>query len=117
MRKKRTLKVAEKLEQSRNKIVGDGAALSGADHFRSGRKERLASRAVEERREVRDDALGEQSALLADAFTSEKFLEGQRAFLSSKGKTVPAMVFTLAKLTRPLWGMLLPPAHDKNIKE
>jgi Delta3-Delta2-enoyl-CoA isomerase len=59
----------------------------------------------------------EESALLADAFTSEKFLEGQRAFLSSKGKTVPAMVFTLAKLTRPLWGMLLPPAHDKNIKE
>ncbi len=66
-----------------------------------------------------DDALiaefkrvnAEESALLADAFTSEAFLEGQRAFLASKGKTVPAMVFTLAKATRPLWGQLLPPPH------
>ena len=57
----------------------------------------------------------EESALLADAFTSEKFLEGQRAFLSSKGKTVPAMVFTLAKLTRPLWGKLLPPPHKSSV--
>ena len=55
----------------------------------------------------------EESALLADAFTSEKFLEGQRAFLSSKGKTIPALVFTLAKLTRPLWGQLLPPPYVK----
>ena len=68
-----------------------------------------------------DDALlasfkrvnAEESALLADAFTSEKFLEGQRAFLSSKGKTVPAMVFSIAKLTRPLWGMLLPPPYKE----
>ena len=55
----------------------------------------------------------EESALLADAFTSEKFLEGQRAFLSSKGKTVPSMVFAFAKLTRPLWSQLLPPSYDK----
>ena len=53
----------------------------------------------------------EESALLADAFTSEAFLEGQRAFLASKGKTVPAIVFTVAKATRPLWGQLLPPPH------
>lgn len=55
----------------------------------------------------------EESALLADAFTSEAFLEGQRAFLASKGKTVPAMVFTVAKATRPLWGQLLPPPYVK----
>ncbi len=55
----------------------------------------------------------EESALLADAFTSDKFLEGQRAFLSSKGKTIPAMVFTFAKLTRPLWSHLLPPPYVK----
>ena len=30
---------------------------------------------------------------------------------ASKGKTVPAMVFTVAKATRPLWGQLLPPPH------
>ena len=59
----------------------------------------------------------EESALLADAFTSEKFLEGQRAFLSSKGKTIPAMVFTFAKLTRPLWSQLLPPPHIVSSKK
>ena len=53
----------------------------------------------------------EESALLADAFTSEKFLEGQRAFLSSKGKTMPALVFAFAKFTRPLWSQLLPPPY------
>ena len=48
---------------------GHGAALNGANHLRSGRKERLAScRAVEAAaREGREDPLGEQSALLADA--------------------------------------------------
>jgi len=49
-----------------------------------------------------------ESIDLADAFLGDDFLEGQRAFLSSKGKTGPAMVFSILKLTRPIWGMLLP---------
>jgi hypothetical protein len=34
-----------------------------------------------------------------------RFLEGQEQFLKSKGKS--AMVFTVLKLTRPLWSKLL----------
>jgi len=59
----------------------------------------------------------EESSLLADAFTSEKFLEGQRSFLASKGKTGPAAVFSLVKMTRPLWGQMLPPPYEKSGKE
>ena len=55
----------------------------------------------------------EESSLLADAFTSEKFLEGQRSFLASKGKTGSAAVFSLVKMTRPLWGQMLPPPYEK----
>jgi peroxisomal 3,2-trans-enoyl-CoA isomerase len=50
-----------------------------------------------------------ESIDLADAFLGSDFLEGQRAFLSSKGKTGPAMVFTFLQATRPVWGSLLPP--------
>jgi peroxisomal 3,2-trans-enoyl-CoA isomerase len=46
---------------------------------------------------------------LADSFFSEEFLEGQRLFLSSRGKSLPAAMFMLLKLTRPVWKMLLPP--------
>jgi len=52
---------------------------------------------------------------LADAFFSSEFLEGQRAFLSSRGKTAPAMAFSALKATRPVWSMLLPPkGHGKS---
>lgn len=46
---------------------------------------------------------------LADSFFSNDFLEGQRLFLSSRGKTLPATMFSLLKLTRPLWKTMLPP--------
>jgi len=52
---------------------------------------------------------------LADSFFSSEFLEGQRAFLSSRGKHGPAMMFTLLKLTRPVWGMLLPPKGEGKV--
>ena len=46
-----------------------------------------------------------ESLQLADAFLSYKFLEGQEQFLKSKGKS--ATVFTVLKMTRPLWSKLL----------
>ena len=49
-----------------------------------------------------------ESLDLADCFLGNDFLEGQRAFLSSKGKTGPALVFSALKWTRPLWSLLLP---------
>ena len=49
-----------------------------------------------------------ESQELADCFFKEEFLEGQRALLSSKGKSQPAMVFSLLKWTRPLWKHMLP---------
>jgi peroxisomal 3,2-trans-enoyl-CoA isomerase len=49
---------------------------------------------------------------LADSFFSEKFLEGQRLFLSSRGKTFPASMFMILKLTRPFWKLLLPPEGE-----
>jgi hypothetical protein len=47
------------------------------------------------------------------AFTSKKFLVGQKDFLLSKGKTVPAMVFAALIFTRPIWSLMLPPPHQK----
>ena len=49
-----------------------------------------------------------ESQELADCFFKEEFLEGQRALLSSKGKSQPAMVFSVLKWTRPLWKHMLP---------
>ena len=50
-----------------------------------------------------------ESEELAHCFLGVDFLEGQRAFLSSKGKSQAAMVFNVLKLTRPVWSLLLPP--------
>jgi len=48
-----------------------------------------------------------ESADLADAFLSEKFLSAQASFLEKKGKTVPAMVFKFLVATRFAWSKLL----------
>jgi peroxisomal 3,2-trans-enoyl-CoA isomerase len=57
------------------------------------------------------DALREvnkrESVALAEAFFSEKFLNQQAAFLTSKGKTSPALVFKFFALTRPIWSRFL----------
>lgn len=48
-----------------------------------------------------------ESQALADAFLSADFLRAQANFLSSKGKTGPALAFKTLVLTRPLWALLL----------
>lgn len=55
-----------------------------------------------------------ESIALSDAFLSADFLEGQRSFLSSRGKRVPALMFSTLLWTRPLWGRLVPPPQSKN---
>ena len=49
-----------------------------------------------------------ESKELADCFFREEFLEGQRAFLASRGKSQPALMFSILKWTRPIWKHLLP---------
>jgi peroxisomal 3,2-trans-enoyl-CoA isomerase len=46
-----------------------------------------------------------ESAELAEAFLSHKFLNNQAEFLTKKGKTGPAMVFKVLVATRPIWHM------------
>lgn len=48
-----------------------------------------------------------ESADLANAFLSSKFLRGQGKFLWSKKKRVPAAVFLSLWVARPLWGRLI----------
>ena len=48
-----------------------------------------------------------ESALLADAFLAPPFLEAQRAFAASKGRTAAAAAFWALKVSRPLWSRLL----------
>ena len=45
----------------------------------------------------------QESLDLAEAFLSEKFLAVQAAFLGSKGKTGPAMIFKSLVATRFIW--------------
>lgn len=49
----------------------------------------------------------QESIELGHAFLSSKFINAQYDFLSSKGKTAPAVMFKLLSLTRPLWIRLL----------
>ena len=49
-----------------------------------------------------------ESKELADCFFREEFLEGQRAFLASRGKSQPALMFSILKWTRPIWKHMLP---------
>ena len=44
-----------------------------------------------------------ESVQMADAFMDVPFLEGQRKFLASRGKTQLATMFAVVKATRPLW--------------
>jgi len=44
-----------------------------------------------------------ESLLLGAAFLSPPFLQGQETFLRSKGKAVPALMFTFIRSLRPLW--------------
>lgn len=46
-----------------------------------------------------------ESAQLAEAFLSEKFLRAQHDFLSRKGKHGPARLFSFLAATRPLWSL------------
>ena len=48
-----------------------------------------------------------ESLALSKAFMSYEFLNKQAEFLSSKGKTTPAMVFKFAAVSRPLWSNFL----------
>jgi enoyl-CoA hydratase/carnithine racemase len=48
-----------------------------------------------------------ESQEIATAFLSAPFLRGQRDFLRSRKKRVPAAMFALLLRTRPLWGRLL----------
>lgn len=49
----------------------------------------------------------EESVDLANAFLSAKFLQAQYDFLTSKGKTQPALLFKAILLLRPLWSTML----------
>jgi enoyl-CoA hydratase/carnithine racemase len=49
----------------------------------------------------------QESMTLSKAFLSTRFLNKQYEFLSSKGKTIPALVFKLAAVSRPLWSMFV----------
>lgn len=49
-----------------------------------------------------------ESAVLASAFLSPPFLMGQFRFLWSKKKYQLALVFLLMRMTRPIWGLMLP---------
>jgi Delta3-Delta2-enoyl-CoA isomerase len=49
-----------------------------------------------------------ESQELADCFFREEFLEGQRSFLASRGKSQPALMFSILKWTRPIWKHMLP---------
>lgn len=48
-----------------------------------------------------------ESERLADAFLAPPFLEAQRAFAASKGRTGAAAVFWALKASRPLWSLFL----------
>ena len=67
-----------------------------------------AAAVLEEYRAINDA----ESKELARAFLGPSFLEGQIAFLSSKGKAQMAAVFRLILATRPLWSKLLSPSSD-----
>jgi len=54
----------------------------------------------------------EESRELARAFLGPKFLQGQRDFLNSKGKKLPAAVFQALLLTRPVWSRFLDEDSD-----
>jgi Delta3-Delta2-enoyl-CoA isomerase len=49
----------------------------------------------------------EESIALGHAFLSEKFLNAQVKFLTSKGKTQTAMIFRALLFARPLWSRFL----------
>jgi Delta3-Delta2-enoyl-CoA isomerase len=53
-----------------------------------------------------------ESIELGRAFLGPNFLQGQIDFLTSKGKTQPAMFFKLLLATRPLWSKLLKKESD-----
>mmetsp|Transcript_65303 Transcript_65303/g.112309 ORF Transcript_65303/g.112309 Transcript_65303/m.112309 type:complete len:128 (-) Transcript_65303:67-450(-) len=67
-----------------------------------------ARQVVEEYMAIND----EESRELARAFLGPKFLQGQRDFLNSKGKKLPAAVFQALLLTRPVWSRFLDEDSD-----
>ncbi|KAH8063420.1 enoyl-CoA delta-isomerase 2 [Aureococcus anophagefferens] len=81
-----------------DRCVPHDELLDAADAAHRGFADTAALKAVNER-ESRD---------LADAFLSTKFLRAQADFLSSKGKTRPALAFKVLIATRPAWSLLLP---------